>query len=323
MRHKCLGFVLILIWATQLIVAQDNVDINSLIKDISIDTQQDAFSNYIYKLEFVRQKKVFFGKDKVVRRFDVVLPSTMPKGRTYRHRLLLVYDSSRKLTQTEIVHNRKQILKDLEKLDSGTDIEESEKEKNKQNTGGYLTLRAGTDSSQRQFLKIDLLDLINNATFSNKKELILNGRDTISIDFRPIPDNKLSSDLFYLKNIEGTILVDKKDKRIIEVEGFPIGQLDIYRNQTDEQKKEFRAFHYLQTRVLEGFWFPKSVSLNFMEYSKKFDNLQVNIEFTFSDYKRFSVSVDPYDASLNKYVDEESDGKKFQKIINEKASELQ
>ncbi len=293
MKFKYLGCLMIMILGTLFVAAQEQFDIDSLIEDVSIDRQQDAFSNYSYKMEFIRYKKTFYGKDKLVKRFDVVLPSTMPKNRRYQHRLLLVYDSSQNLTQLDIVNSRKQIIKDLE------DVENEQQNINDQNntkpnTGGYLTLRATTNISNRFTLGVNILELLKGADFKNYKELKVNGRDTISLDFQPPADKVYNGDLFYLGRIEGVVLIDKIDKRVVEVEAFPLGKLEEYRNQTPEQREEFRAFHYLQTRVPEGFWFPKSVSLNFMKSPKDFDNVEVKVQFTFSDYKQFVVSVDNY-----------------------------
>ncbi len=299
MKLKYAGFIFVLICATQFTVAQETVDIDSLIKEISINSQKDAFSNYSYKMEFVRHNKALIGKNKLVKRFDVVLPSRMPKDRVYQHRLLLVYDNSKRLTQSDILESRKKIIKDLERVESEPEEETPTQNDPEAGTGGYLTLLANASSSNRQSLLINLLKLIEGSDFSNYKELKAEGRDTISVDFRPHPGLKFTDDLFYLERIEGVILIDKMDRRIVEVEAFPIGKLDEYRSLGNKRKDEVRVFHYLQTRVPEGFWFPKSVSLNFMEFSDKFDGLDVKIDFTFSKYKRFTVSVDNYNQRVD------------------------
>ncbi len=55
----------------------------------------------------------------------------------------------------------------------------------KENAGGYVTLRADSNTVGKQSLKVDLVELIKSAEFSNARETKVNGRDTISLEFRP------------------------------------------------------------------------------------------------------------------------------------------
>lgn len=290
MRLKIFSCLVIVFWASLFTVAQEPVDIDSLVKEISVDTQQNAFAGYFYRMEFNRLKKNFVGKGKLVKRYEVLLPSFIPKNRFYQHPLLLVYDSSKNLMPTDIINSRNLLVKELEKIENDPNNDTNQKSI-KKNDGGYVTLLADSNTVGKQALVVNLLELIKGSEFSNAKEVKINGRDTISIDFHPILNKGFSEKLFYLAQIEGIILIDKADKRIIEVEAFPLGKLKQYRSQPVEQREEFRVFHYLQTRVPEGFWFPQIITLNFLEFSELFNDLEVKIEFTFSDYKRFDAQV--------------------------------
>lgn len=311
MKLKVLVVLVIVTWMNLFVSAQESADLDSLIQEVSIDRQQDAFTNYSYKMEFAREKKSLFGSNKIVMRYVVVMPSRMPRNRLYQHRLLLVYDSRKYMAELDILKNRERIVKDLEAVEN--EVEKESENKTKPNTGGYLTLRAKSDSDKGKLLSINLIELLDNSAFSNQKELKINGRDTLSVDFRPLPDKVFSSDLFYLGKIEGIILIDKIDKRIIEVEAFPLGKLAQYRTQTPEQREKFRVFHYLQTHMQEGFWFPKSVTLNFMESAREFNDLDVKVEFTFKEYKRFTANVGGYDVKSKAFDEQEKSVKEEKK----------
>ena len=312
MRFRFLGFIAVLIFATQFIVAQKTIDadsvakktdvkrvkisdasfdLNSLIKDISTDTQQNAFAGYFYKMEFRRVKRNFIGTGKMTKRYEVLLPSLLPKQRHYRHPLLLVYDSTkRNLTKSDVAENRRNIIKQIDSLDRDI-ADKTDEGQAKKEDGGYLTLSASSKLVGDQALFINLLELLNNSKFSNPKTLKYNERDAISVDFRPLSNKKFDESMFYLGLIEGTILVDKEDRRIIEVEGFPKGKLKEYRSPTVKNREAYRIFHYLQTRVPEGFWFPKIVTINFMKFSKLYNDIEMKMDFEFSDYRRFTADV--------------------------------
>jgi hypothetical protein len=297
MKFRILSCLIILLVTNLFISAQEKIDVDLLMKEVTVDTQQNAFAGYFYKMEFVRVKKNLIGKSKLIKRYEVLLPSFIPKNKVYQHPLLLVYDSSTSISAIDIVNSRNDIVKGLEKIETSTDTKLSKKNKDI-NTAGYLTLRAGSNVVGKQSLNIDLLELINGSEFSAPKEIEINGRDVISIDFRPKTGIEIDLSLFYLKQIEGTVLIDKTDKRIMEIEGFPLGTLEKSRDLKDKKREEARVFHYLQTRVPEGFWFPQIVTLDFIDVANSFNDLPVRIEFKFSDYRRFdtevkSVEMDP------------------------------
>ncbi len=90
--------------------AQDQIDIEKLLTEVSIDTQREAFAGYTYKMEFVRRRSSFIGTSTMTRRYEVILPSRIPKGRIYQHPLLLTYDSSRNLMASDVSEEKRRII---------------------------------------------------------------------------------------------------------------------------------------------------------------------------------------------------------------------
>ncbi len=271
-------------------VAQEPIDIDSLIKDVSIDTQKEAFAGYKYKMEFIRRRSSFIGTSTMTRRYEVILPSRIPANRIYQHPLLLTYDSSRNLIASDVSEEKRRIIRKLESIENSTPEELAEA--SKENAGGYVTLRADSNTVGKQSLKIDLIELLRSTDITNPRETKINGRETILVEFHPGANVTNDLRLFYLGLIEGVIFIDKADKRIIAVEGFPIGKLEKVRNLSPSDREQESVFYYLQSRVPEGYWFPKLVKLNFIDAPPEFKDIDAQIEFSFSDYTRFHVEVE-------------------------------
>jgi hypothetical protein len=271
-----------------LVNAQETIDIPSLIKEISVNKEPQAMLGYTYKMEFVRQRKSFFGKNKLVKRFEAILPFQVPKNFFYKHPMLLVYDSSKSLTPREIVENRKTMVKELQALENP-----GEKKLNNlvRKPEAYVSLRADSGEENKLKLVVDLLELIENSKFSNPKRLEIDGRKFISVEFRPVTGRKVDEGLFYLELIEGLIYIDEEDKRIVEVLGYPPGKIKDYRELSIGEQRKFINFHYLQTRVADKHWFPGKVTLNFIKDDEIFGEIGLRMEFTFSDYRRSQVGV--------------------------------
>ncbi len=287
---KIAVFVLIL---TSLIKAQEPIEVESLINDILSEDQQSALLGYTYHLEFIRSKKTFYGKDRLTKRFEAILPARFAVKRTYKHPLLLVYDSNRLITAQEIIQRRNEIVEKLEQMENAPDLNENAQSGSE--TKGYVILSADENTVGKQRLSIDVAELLKKSVYRNPKNLLINGRNVISVEFKPAANIKPENTLFYLSLIEGTILIDKNDRRIIEIEGFPVGRSDQYKTLPPLEREKFRVFYYKQIKVDRSHWFPQEAKLNFMEFPKEFNDLDVKIEFTFSNYKRFKVDVESVD----------------------------
>ena len=152
--------------------------------------------------------------------------------------------------------------------------------------GGYWTMsfRAGDKG-----VKIDVVRLLENSNFSNLQKSENGSRKVVSLDFSPKTDSKFDTSLSYLGKIEGKIWIDEADKRIMKIEGFPLGTLATVKELPVEERQAKIVFLFAQTRVSEGFWFPQDVVVDFTKNPEIFDT--VKVEFTFDKYKKSSTEV--------------------------------
>lgn len=280
---------------------QGSEDIEEIVAETAIEGAPSAMSGYTYKLEFTRVKRSIIGRSTLRRRYRALLPTNVPRSHSFRHPLLLVYDNTRKLLPSQIVNERNRIVERLDEIES----EEPSEEEIGRHTDGYMTLRADSNTVGDQALKIDLFRLLKTVQFSNLKQLTVGGRPGYSLEFYPNPEEKYTSDLFYLGKIEGIILIDEDDKRIVSVEAFPIGGLAKFNAKPEEERNKARVFYYQQIRMSDGHWFPKVAELNFMEFPYEFNRLAVKVRFSFSEYNKFSTGIESHD--IEEILETESD----------------
>jgi hypothetical protein len=260
-------------------------DPEAIVREASVDTQRGAIFNYTYHMRFSFERHKKMAGRKFSRLYEAILPSRFALNRNYSHPFVLLQDSERNVTAEEIMNMRKDLAKELERAEkeeeTNTKIAETPKD-----DGGYWTI-GFTNEGKR--IKIDVLQILKNSRLSNFQRRTVNGRTVVAADFNPNPDFVYEKQLTYLSKIEGQILIDETDKRIVRVEGFALGAFGALREKTDAEREKEAVFLFLQTKVAEGFWFPLTVGLNFGKHPEIFDPIEVT--FSFSNYKKSSVDV--------------------------------
>ncbi len=265
--------------------AQQQTEIEKWIDDVCIDNQKEAIFDYTYllKISYDKRKKGGFGGRKFARTYEAILPSRFTLSKTYTHPLVLIEDSENTVTKDSIDNARKDLVKEMERAESVVD-KPGEVKKNPD--GGYWTMQL---KANKEKAKVDIYKLMKIADFSNLRNKKLDGRDIITIDFKPQPAFIFDTALNYISKIEGQIWIDKESKRIIRVEGFPVGTFKNIKDKPDTERENEAVLLFLQTRVTDGFWFPKIVRLDFTQHPEIFETIK--LDFSFSGYKKASVEI--------------------------------
>lgn len=260
-------------------------EIETLVRDVSADTQKGAIFGYTYfmKFSYHQHKKIGYGR-KFTRLYEAIIPNRFSLKKTYHHPFVLLKDSEKQITNEDIEAMRSGLVEELERAEK--EAEENQSERSAINDGGYWTI---SFSSNGKGINIDILKILENANFSNLQKGEFFGRKVILLDFSPRPDAKFESRLSYLGKIEGRIWIDDADRRIIRIEGFPSGTFEALKGKSDDERLPNAVFLYIQTRVAEGFWFPQNVVVDFTKHPEIFDT--VRIEFSFEKYKKSTTEV--------------------------------
>ena len=234
------------------------------------------------KISYEKHK---LGGRKFTRLYEAVLPSRFSLNRIFPHPLILLKDSEKPISDEVIRNTRKMIAKEIERAEKEEEKALKADEKPLQD-GGYWTMGFSGGS---QKIEVNIITLLKTSFISNLQRKQIDGRNFVLLDFAPNPAASFDKPLSYLEKIEGQIWIDEIDKRIVRIEGYPIGELAKNRDKTDDERGKAQVFMFEQAKVPEGFWFPRSVWFNFARHPEIFGDFEV--AFTFSDYKKGSVDV--------------------------------
>lgn len=283
-------FVFILLFCASLVLLSafdaksQEAEIDKIVKEVSVDSQKDAFLNYTYLMKFSYERHKKMGGRKFSRLYEAILPSRLAANRFYSHRMLLLEDSERLISSAEVADARKELAKELEKIEQEADTQTPPDKTD--DSGGYWT--AGFSNNGNR-VNVNVLKLLQNSHLSNLQRGKIDGREIVTIDFGPKPDSVFEKNLSYLSKIEGQITIDEKDKRIIRIEGYAPGEFAKYKDKPEAERQKEIVFLFSQTRVFEGFWFPQTIRLDFGRHPEVFEPIE--IQFIFSQYKRANVDV--------------------------------
>lgn len=276
-------FVSSVLFLTSAAEAQES-EIDRIIKEVSVNTQKGAISNYTYFMKFSYERHKKFAGRKFTRLYEAILPAKFSTNRVYQHQLVLLQDSEKEISEVDILNARKELAKELEKAENEADKQAVQEKPN--DDGGYWAVAFSTDGRS---VKVDVLQLLKNTRLSNLQRRQVNGKSLVTIDFTPKAEAVLEKSLAYLSKIEGQILIDETDRRIIRIEGFAPGEFVKHKDKIDAERQKEMVFLFLQTKVFEGFWFPQTVWVNFAEHPEIFETIEV--QFDFSKYKKAIVDV--------------------------------
>jgi len=286
-KHK-FAIISLLFVSSVLFLASDaksqESEIDRIIKEVSVDSQKGAISNYTYLMKFSYERHRKFAGRKFTRLYEAILPSRFSTNRIYRHQLVLLEDSEKSILKADIINARKELAKELEKDENEANKQAVQDKPN--DDGGYWSVAFLIDG---RGVKVDLLQLLKNMQLGNLQRKQIDGKSLATIDFTPKTEAVLEKNLSYLSKIEGQILIDETDKRIIRVEGFAPGEFAKQKDKAEAERRKEMVFLFLQTKIFEGFWFPQTVWVNFANHPEVFETIEV--QFDFNSYKRANVDV--------------------------------
>lgn len=267
--------------------AQD-AEIEKIIRDVSVDTQKGAIANYTYLMKFSYERHRKLAGRKFTRLYEAILPSRITTNRKYTHRILLIKDSERNITDEQIMLARKDLARELEKVEkeAENEAENGAPQSRQPEDGGYWSTSFSSNGTQ---IKVDILKLLENSKLANLQRTKIDGKDIVTIDFSPKSESGLEKTLQYLSKIEGQITINETDQRIVRIEGFALGEFAKHKAKTEAERLNELVFLFAQAKVAEGFWFPQMIRLNFGKHPEIFEPIEV--QYSFSGYKKAAVDV--------------------------------
>jgi hypothetical protein len=146
-------------------------EIDKIIKEVSVDTQKGAISNYTYFMKFSYERHKKLAGRKFTRLYEAILPAKFATDKVYPHQILLIQDSEKRLTEEEIMLARQNLAKELEQAESEADKQPAQAPTFED--GGYWTTSFLNEGKK---LKVDIMKLLQNSKFTNLQRKKLTAR---------------------------------------------------------------------------------------------------------------------------------------------------
>lgn len=145
--------------------------------------------------------------------------------------------------------------------------------------GAYFNL-----TLQRPFgkLEFNVHTLLAAADFTPQAPVVLAGRETVVLSFKPKANLKLAGTQDYLAQLTGTVWIDRADRIVVRVEGWPLNVAD---------RSGRPAIFYEMERVPGDKWLPRKLALNGMQHKALFGGFNKEVEAVLTDYQRFDAEV--------------------------------
>jgi hypothetical protein len=150
-----------------------------------------------------------------------------------------------------------------------------------------------TRQGKHAFVAIDPTAFLHNCDFSTPHVEKLNDRDTIVLDFHVRSGISLPPSHAFISKFIGQIWIDVEDKVIARLEAWPAPEFARKEDAPSRPVPQARVV-YQQSKLPTGIWLPSLIRMNSNGDESIFDGLNWDVEFEFSDYKRFTAtSEDP------------------------------
>ena len=153
-----------------------------------------------------------------------------------------------------------------------------------------------TRQGKHAFVAIDPTAFLHNCDFSAPHVEKLNDRDAIVLDFHVRPGISLPPSRAFISKVVGQIWIDVQDKVIAKLEAWPAPE---FARKESALSRPVQQAHvvYQQSKLPTGIWFPSLIRMNANGDESIFDGLNWDVEFEFSDYKRFTATSE--DTKIN------------------------
>jgi hypothetical protein len=161
--------------------------------------------------------------------------------------------------------------------------------------GAYfnLTVKRGLRGS----IEFDVRTILQQSSFDAPRRELLNGRETLVLDFRPKPAMQLPEAESFITEMSGTVWFDAADRVLIKAEGWPMSM---------PLRRGKPAVFYQAVYVPGNKWLPHRISINGLSYKTFFGGFEQEVEAVLSEYKLFGSEIK--DEKINKMISENLSG---------------
>jgi hypothetical protein len=278
------------------------VDVSALVKEANCKGAGDMISEYTYVMKSAKREKDKKGQIKEETTTYEVFAPTLKSGTRARGILLVTNRNGFPVPPDEL---------EKERLRTGERLEKEENEiarrastpplqTNSERTTGmlpvgmypHMRISRNLLGIRRGGLAIDMHIVLTASELTPLRREQLDGREMLVFNFIPRRDTQFDESNKYLAQLNGTIWIDAKDRIVARLLAWPSNVNDA-NNADSIQPSSIRppAIEVEMRRLPEGVWLPRLVRLDGSRYPKLFDGVPYEINFSYSEYKRFNTEI--------------------------------
>ena len=262
----------------------ENIKTETVLEDAARNGQKmyRRLLNYTYELKSTKRKLMRGGW---VENEETQVMEAYPVRS--HHELVMTSSNGKKLPDWLLQQQRVDVGKELEKdqLAQETKTQTSDQA----NVSSFITVGAsGLEKGLLKTLSFDPAVIVKNSEFSAPRYEKIGDILTLATDFKIRPDAELGAKYDYLKNFQGTIWVEEKDKIILRIEGLPIDK----ETKIKSAKPGKTILFYEQQKIATGIWVPRLIRLNSGGKSAVFNGLNWDVMFEFGAFHKFNTTAD-------------------------------
>jgi hypothetical protein len=190
-----------------------------------------------------------------------------------------------------VTDERKRAAKQLEEAEKLRTNPKAE-QKAGEEAGGYVSAGVtGMYAGKTGYVSINVSTILRSCEFFSPRTEKIGDREMVVLNYRHRAGTALAANHRYIAGLVGTVWIDRADKVLARLEGWPASAAAFDLVQSAAPRDE-AALIYQQTRQPDGTWVPSLIRMNAGGRTDLFDGLNWDVVFEFSNYQRFNTQAD-------------------------------
>ncbi|MCI0391572.1 MAG: hypothetical protein MOB07_22750 [Acidobacteria bacterium] len=218
------------------------------------------FENYTYKTRRVTREKERDGKVKEESEFHENYPYAWGISIKRRRNIsVLIEKNGKPVAPEKIEKERLKVGKNLERYDK------EPRQPRQIDCSEYgVAFRRINPFGNGPIVGLTVSEVIEQCEFDDPRNEKIEGRETVSLRFRPRPGSIFSEKSKFLPQFEGRIWIDAADRMICRLAAYPRGTE--FEQMTSDYLLENAALAFAHTKTKEGVWMARYFRVNGLKY---------------------------------------------------------
>jgi hypothetical protein len=273
------------------------IDVSQLLKEARQKSDEnwrklvENYPNYTYKWRKTWREADKNGKTEEKSELaEIYIPSKC-KAKKCRSVAIMLEENGKAIAAEKIEKARVKAGEKLEKMESDKDAETLPLKRdyplNWMRFAYYI--RRSFEQEPEIIVKIDGQEILEKCEFFSPAREKINGREAISLKFRPLAGAVFEPQSAYMQNAEGKIWIDAEDKVFVRLLIWQKGKQ--FETETSEYLLGQAAAVYDMTRTAEGIWFMRVGEFRGLKNQAFFARLKNDFSIENFDFHFFKTEI--------------------------------